>query len=137
METLLVLPDKRGCNKRGVVYERKRTQTNARKRRQMQILGSLKWVRKRRQTCPNASKRRQMRTNAKSNAYTPFYAPPFAAAQFRYHPHRNNYKRKYIKIPGFRIFSLLNYESEIERKSLGFYFYSQAWPVVVACACPT
>ena len=31
---------------------------------------------------------------------------------------------KKIKIPGFWIFSLLNYESESERKSLGFYFYS-------------
>ena len=45
--------------------------------------------------------------------------------------------KKKIKTPGFGIFSLLNYESESETKSLGFYFYSKVWPVVVACACPT
>ena len=35
------------------------------------------------------------------------------------------------KIPGFRIFSLLDYESESERKSLGFDFFF----VSVACCC--
>ena len=40
----------------------------------------------------------------------------------QYHPHRNNHKRKLIKMPGFRIFSLLIYESESEWTSLGFYF---------------
>ena len=51
-----------GCRERGVVkggvYKRKRTQTNARKRRQTQISGSLKWVSKRRQMRANAIKRR-------------------------------------------------------------------------------
>ena len=65
-------------------YKRKRTQRNARKCRQMQISGSLKWDQKRGQTHTNASKRRQTRANAKSKNYTPFYAPPFATAQSKF-----------------------------------------------------
>ena len=49
----------------------------------------------------------------------------------QYHPHRNNCKRIKVKIPWFRLFSLLNYESESERKSLGFSFLL----VSVACCC--
>ena len=39
-------------------------------------------------------------------------------------PSQKQLQAKRKKNPGFRIFPLLNYESESERKSLGFYFYS-------------
>ena len=58
----------------------KQTQTTACKRRQTQISGSLKRVPKRRQTRTNTSQRRQTQTNVKLKNYTPFCAPPFAAA---------------------------------------------------------
>ena len=38
-----------------------------------------------------------------------------------YHPHRHHYERKKIKIPGFGILCLLDYESEGDSKSLGFF----------------
>ena len=51
-------------------------------------------------------------------------------------PHRTNASKK-LKSLGFRIFSLLDYESESEKRSLGIRFVSQWWPAVVVCACPT
>ena len=68
---------------KGAVCKRKRTQTNARKRTQMEISGSLNF--KRGPTCrkmrASASERKQTRTKVKSKNYTRFCAPPFAAAQ--------------------------------------------------------
>ena len=75
---------KRGCNKKGCLQ----TQTNANKRRQTQLSGTLKWVPnadQRAQTQANVSKHRQTRTSAKSVNFTSLYAPPFAAAQM-YNP---------------------------------------------------
>ena len=50
--------------------------------RSPRISGSLKWVPKRsgRPTRANASKHRRTRANVKSENFTSFYAPPFAAA---------------------------------------------------------
>ena len=39
--------------------------------------------------------------------------------------------------PEFRIFSLLDYESENEKKSLGSCAFLLVWPAAVARACPT
>ena len=35
-----------------------------------------------------------------------------------HHPHENSYERN-IELPGFRIFSLLDYESESKKQSVG------------------
>ena len=60
------------------------TRTNAHKRAQTQTNTDFRLSEKGPKTqvnAPNASKRRQLRTIAKSENYTPFYTPPFTAAQ--------------------------------------------------------
>ena len=72
---------------KGVLYKRKRTQTNASANAdKTRFQASLKWV-------SNASKRRQTQTNVKSD-FTPSYAPPSVAAQNKSHNMRNRVRQQ-------------------------------------------